>query len=291
MKDFDWKILSTLYKTKNITTVSKILYTGQPNISKRLQAIEREFDFVIVNRTAKGVEFTKRGEALAKYAVQIDALIQKAVDDIQSRNAESQYAIRIVAPNSFASSELPSILEKYQQSRPDVSFRVSSCLSDEIDAFIKSEETDIAFSHVETSVSAYSYCLHHEPLFIYSTRKIDMKRLPEYSQIDYTRSEGTRYKINKWWSSHYIAPQKVTFTMNNIDACFESVSKGLGYAFLFGSQYTEKASSLLSTPVLDETGAPVSRSTWLLASRTGYSKKIVRDFLLFVSQEYYRNEP
>ncbi len=285
MKDFDWKILSTLYKTKNITTVSKLLYTGQPNVSKRIQAIEKEFGFLIVNRTAKGIVFTKRGEVLAKYAVEIDALIQKAVEEVQHKNAESLYTIRIIAPNSFASLELPSLLEAYQKNHPNVSFRVSSCLSDDIASFIKSDETDIAFSHMDSATAAFSCCLHQEPLFIYSKRSVDLDHLPEYAQIDYTRSEGTRYKINKWWSTHYTVPQKVAFTMSNIDACFESVSKGLGYAFLFGDRYPKKDQSLISIPILDETGVPVSRSTWLLASRAGFDKQIVQDFLRFVKNE------
>ena len=68
MKDTDWEILYELYKNPNMTKVANLLYITQPSLTKRLQHMEEEFQVTIVNRTTKGLEFTKEGEYLAQQA-------------------------------------------------------------------------------------------------------------------------------------------------------------------------------------------------------------------------------
>ena len=58
MRDTDWIILDELHKNPNITKVAAKLYITQPTLTKRLQAMEEEFQVRIVNRSTKGVEFT-----------------------------------------------------------------------------------------------------------------------------------------------------------------------------------------------------------------------------------------
>lgn len=59
MKDSDWEILYALYKKPNITKVANMLFMTQPSLTKRLQQMEKEFDVTIVDRTPKGLVFTK----------------------------------------------------------------------------------------------------------------------------------------------------------------------------------------------------------------------------------------
>lgn len=61
MKDTDWEILCELYKNPNMTKVANLLYITQPSLTKRIQHMEEEFQVTIVNRTTKGLEFTKEG--------------------------------------------------------------------------------------------------------------------------------------------------------------------------------------------------------------------------------------
>ncbi len=68
MKDSDWEILYALYKKPNITKVANMLFMTQPSLTKRLQQMEKEFDVTIVDRTPKGLVFTKEGTYLAKQA-------------------------------------------------------------------------------------------------------------------------------------------------------------------------------------------------------------------------------
>ena len=68
MKDSDWVILYELYKNPNMSKVASLLFMTQPSLTKRLKQMESEFQVTIVNRTPKGLEFTKEGEFLANQA-------------------------------------------------------------------------------------------------------------------------------------------------------------------------------------------------------------------------------
>ena len=44
MRSSDWEILNELHRTPNLTKVAAMLFTTQPNITKRLQRMETEYD-------------------------------------------------------------------------------------------------------------------------------------------------------------------------------------------------------------------------------------------------------
>ena len=77
MRDFDWYVISTLQETGSITKTAELLYTTQPAITKRLQAIEQEFGCRLVMRTPKGVAFTPAGNKIVEKARIIIDTMQK----------------------------------------------------------------------------------------------------------------------------------------------------------------------------------------------------------------------
>ena len=85
MRDFDWNILSTLYKTKNITKAAELLYITQPTLTRRLQQIEDELGAVLILLTNKGVTFTPEGEYAARKASEI----LNAINSIKSTISQS----------------------------------------------------------------------------------------------------------------------------------------------------------------------------------------------------------
>ena len=67
-------------KTKSITKAAQNLLMGQPNLSKAIRQLEQEVGITIFNRTAKGVEVTRKGEEFLTYA----ATILSQIDELES---------------------------------------------------------------------------------------------------------------------------------------------------------------------------------------------------------------
>ena len=68
MKDIDWRILVTLYEKRSITKAAEALYMTQPALTKRVKAIEDEWNIEVVRRSSQGVTFTEEGQYLVKKA-------------------------------------------------------------------------------------------------------------------------------------------------------------------------------------------------------------------------------
>lgn len=64
----DCTILKTLAEENNITYAARRLFMTQPALSERIKKLEKEFNCPIINRQARGVEFTYQGQRLVRYA-------------------------------------------------------------------------------------------------------------------------------------------------------------------------------------------------------------------------------
>src|SRR5699024_649911 len=84
MKSEDWKTLSVLFQTKNLTQSARQLYISQPALTIRLQNMERELGCQIALRSNKGLLFTPEGEYLAKQAVKITTLIDQSLRHVKT---------------------------------------------------------------------------------------------------------------------------------------------------------------------------------------------------------------
>ena len=62
------KFLVELNKYKTISETAKKLYISQPSLSTAIKELEEELGFAIIERSNRGVEFTKRGEIVLKYS-------------------------------------------------------------------------------------------------------------------------------------------------------------------------------------------------------------------------------
>lgn len=80
MRDSDWKILEVLYEKRSITQTAELLYMTQPSVTKRIKAMEEEWQIEIVKRSNRGVIFTEEG----RYLVQKSYIIQDFMKEIKT---------------------------------------------------------------------------------------------------------------------------------------------------------------------------------------------------------------
>lgn len=283
MKDFDWKLLTTLYLYKNISKTAELLFTSQPNLTKRLKLIEEELGVQIVIRSSKGVNFTHQGEYIAMRAAEIINLIDETknqITDISNSNG----TIKIAAPNSFTRNELPSIINQFKQRYKQVNFQLSTCLSNEIPVLLRRGDVEVGFVHGNLNFNNESFLLFHEILFIVSKNQIDIVDLPSKSQIDYVRSPMTSKIINNWWYSHFEYPPNIILRVSHGDICRELVCSGLGYGFFFGNNFIDKNSELNRIIAMKDKNTPISRETWVIYNKPSFQRVVVRNFINFIRE-------
>ena len=119
MDNFDWKLLYTLYETRNITRAAQKLYLSQPTITKKIQQIEEEFDTSLIVRQSRGIAFTPEGLFLVEKAQQFLNEYEELKERVHSFSREDVSGTLRIATNApFARGELPLSFDVFSMNIP-----------------------------------------------------------------------------------------------------------------------------------------------------------------------------
>ena len=114
------RFLVELKKHKTISETAQKLYISQPSLSTAIKELEEELGFDIIERSNKGVKFTKRGELVLKYSRDV----MQSVNGIErlSKNKEHSHKNYITIASIyyiFQSVVMESFLD-FKERYPDV---------------------------------------------------------------------------------------------------------------------------------------------------------------------------
>lgn len=262
MKEFDIKILVSLKKTLNITKTADELFTTQPNITKHIQAMEREYGLSILIRKKTGIEFTPAGEYIANCARDVDHIFSRMSDSLEKYRSMEDSVITIGCPHSFSRFSLPDILSDFYQHHPNVKLNIETAHSSQLIPLLTAGKIDVAFIRGEIPYSGEKYLFAKDQVYLASRTPIDIKRLPLQPQIFYKKDSYSNHLIENWWNSTFDQPPNYILSVNDVETCRDMVIKGLGYGFFFLYQYLDYP-QLFYRPVRYLDGSPLYRNTWI----------------------------
>lgn len=286
MRDSDWKILYELYLTKNITRVAEKLFMTQPTLTKRIQYIEEEFQTRIVNRSTKGVTFTKEGEYLAHQA-ELYLQFRGGVDRrMEAFKEEGIGTIRVASSLTFGKQYLPGLIKEYQKTYPYVSFDVQSARSNFLAQFLTDGTSDIAFVRGEYDCDLYKKKLLLEQAYLVSVSPVSVKDLLSIRRIDGILAEASRKILDQWWNENFEEIPKASVTVRFVDVAWEMVKQGLGYMIGFFEEEVLQRERVWYQPIYFADGRPVERGTWMIYSREIERAPFVNAFIQLVEETF-----
>lgn len=286
MRDFDWSILSTLYKTKNITKAAEMLYITQPTLTRRLQQIETELGAVLILRTNKGVTFTPEGEYAALKAAEILDSIASIKSTISQSQGDLRGTLRLGSPNSFVHFVVPTIIEQFSLLYPNIQIDLHTDLSHELLKYLENKELDVSFVRGDFDTSLEKHLLSKDQIYIISKNPIVLSDLPNLPQIVYTKENSIVKASKRWWQERFDTPPNIRFRVHTGDACIQLVKKNLGYGIFSDGRYYNPADGLYSMPLEYLDGSKFSRDSWMVYDKSSMQNPIVSHFVEFVSKHF-----
>lgn len=286
MKDFDWNILATLYKTKNITKASELLFITQPALTRRLQQIEQEFGTVLIMRNNKGISFTPKGEFVAHKALAILEMINSVKSYVSDSKGELSGKIRLGAPNSFMGFIIPTLLKEFCPLYPDIRIDLHTNLSHELLRYLEIGELDISFVRGDHDTFLKKQHLSKDQIYIFSSTPLKLEDLPMLPQISYTKEKSIVNATKRWWQERYQKPPYVRFRVHSGEACLRLVKLGLGYAFFSDGRYYNPDDHLYCYPLKYLNGSIFSRNSWLVYNENDINNPVLSCFVDFVSENF-----
>lgn len=285
MKDSDWLILSELYKNPNMTKVADLLYTTQPSLTKRLQHMEEEFGVTIVNRTPKGLVFTKEGSYLGRQADIYLRFLKETRRELERMKNQDETVITIGSSYTYSKYYLGELMIRYRHERPDTHFNVITEGSDSLFRRMLDGTIDVAFIRGDYEGAVNKILVERSNAYVVTDHPVLIEDLRQMTRIGYSTNKQTQKLLDDWYTEQFSEPAPANMIVGYIDVAWQLVEKGTGYVCCFVPDHYEGEKRLFLTPMYHRDGTPVSRNTWFLYPKRKHLPECQQAFVEFVEQE------
>lgn len=278
----DWILLSTLFKTKNITHAANKLYISQSTLSSRLKNLENEYGVQIVLRRRRGISFTPEGIHLAQYAKEMLQEQTKIKEEINNMKNEITGTLKVGVSNFFALNKLPKLLRLFQQEHPSIECQVVTGWSSDMYRLLLNHDVHISFIKGDYPWKESKEMLYEETLCVAAPWPFEWRDLPSLPQIAYDTDPVMKSMIDRWWQTNYNQAPYTNIVVNQVETCKEMILNDLGYGIL-AQLVVEPYDQLTIKPLTDDNGETLTRKTWMYYHTDALELNIVKAFTSFIS--------
>lgn len=139
------KTFSTVAKALSFTRAAELLDYAQSSVTAQIRSLEDELGTKLFERLGRRVTLTKEGEQLLLYADQILKLAREA-KEVVSGSASPRGTLSIGAVESLCVFRLPTLLQEYRKSCPDVEIILKLGTCTDFHGWLRKNIIDVAFS-------------------------------------------------------------------------------------------------------------------------------------------------
>ncbi|MDR3471169.1 MAG: LysR family transcriptional regulator [Devosia sp.] len=279
MDDLDWRILSELRATPNITRTAERLNMTQSALSKRLQQIEGKMNVRVVVRFSRGITFTPEGEYLADRAGEILERLNDVRKTLLRVGGGESGTIRLGMTNGFARSTLPPYLKDYKLRYRRVETDVIADISVNIIDLLKKYAIHVGFICGETECEFGRMLVSTEQACVVNKGPIELDELPGLPQIVYLRDPFSKRLLDGWWHDRFAEPPMIGMHANHGDTCREMILAGLGYGIFLSRVFVGEANGLFQLPLVFRDGSPLTRNSWMVWQKEFAEVPLVANFI------------
>lgn len=289
MKDIDWKILTVLYEKRSMTKAAEALYMTQSALTKRIKAMEEEWNIEIVKRSSQGVMFTDDGHYLVKKAsIMLDFL--KEIEEHFADQKERREFLRIGVPNSFARLHMPKLLKEYKEKYDRLQVDTVPSSSDLLIKQLMDGTIDISIICGDFPYPGEKIRLFEEALYIAVPEGMKENDIGQQPLIKAYLNPMVEMLVNQWWKDHYGSLPHEAYRVPHSDIAIEMVENGLGITFLFGDKWRIQPEHVRLIPLYDQKDEPITRNVWMMFSEKCYRSQNITDFISMVEEYYHVNK-
>src|SRR4029450_11079666 len=114
------KVFCDLAETESFTKAAQINHVTQSAVSQQISSLERQFKFVLIERSKKKFRLTREGQVLYDYSKQIIQTFEALFSRLQEIKDIVSGTIRLSTIYSIGLHDLPPYLKKFLKAYPTV---------------------------------------------------------------------------------------------------------------------------------------------------------------------------
>ncbi|MCH5586573.1 LysR family transcriptional regulator [Shimazuella sp. AN120528] len=235
----------------NFTKAGEYLKMTQPAVSHAIASLESELDTTLIIRDRKrGLVLTDIGKRVLVHAREILKSSEKIEQEVALDKGFEVGTIRVGATPTSSMYFLPKIIQKIQQSYPNLTFELKEGTIDDVRNWLSSRVVDVGFvippingldSFPIFKEKLLAIVHDHHPLQHNSA--IHIQELANEPLI--ICKGGSELPVMDMFKQFQLKPQ-IKFTVNNASTSLSMVEEGLGLGILSEISYTSLPANVQS---------------------------------------------
>ncbi len=144
MENFRLKVFRTVAEHLNFRRAAEDLFLTQPAVTQQIKALEDEVGLPLFDRAGGRVRLTAVGEILLRYALQLKAIADEAVQAIAEESGEFAGRLSIGASQTIGQYLLPNLMAGFLREHPRVDLTAMSGNTEEVLEALTQHTIDLA---------------------------------------------------------------------------------------------------------------------------------------------------
>ncbi len=270
MKRVDWNHLRAFHATADSGSLSAAaveLGLTQPTLSRQVQALERELDVVLFERSGRRLVLTQMGHELLEHIGSMKNLAESVALTASGQTQEVRGRVRISASDSMATYVLPDIVGRLRTEAPQLTIEL---LVTNTNSNLHQMEADLAIRHAAPDhLSLAGWHLYDSEAYFYASKDWVQKNGYPASMADLGKVDLIGFDDIVRLSGHFrsmgIPVDAADFKLISSSAVagWEMVKRGLGVAAMLNEVAHKTPDIVKLLPDL----APVRVPLWLVTHK------------------------
>ncbi len=235
-------VFVNVVQQKSFSKAAEAIFLSQSTVSAHIQTIEKELNVKLFDRMGREVVLTSAGEKLYSWSLELLAVREKALHDINMHFSEIQGRIKIIASTVPGQYIVPQIIGNFKKKYSRVMFEVSQSDSEDVAKSVLSGNIDLGFMGVIIDKDKLKYIPIEEDKLILiapnnfkkKQKVIDVEELLSENIIIRNPGSGTQKVFDKALKKRGLTlkSSKIVASFDTTEAVKQSVKNGLGVAIV-----------------------------------------------------------
>jgi len=293
----DFRQIEAYVKVIELASFSKAaeaIFLSQPSVSTYINALEKELDTILINRSTKEVSPTLAGKVFYENAKELLALKHNTVERMKHLSGNFSGEINILASTVPSQYILPETLARFNLVYPDVSFTIRQADTLEVARGIASQKADIGFSGgiVDSDKCEFTEIMTDRLVFI-APRDKEFSETKTYSFeellyechfVSREKGSGTRAQYENFFAAQGIDLSKINARIgfDNTQSIINAVAGGLGIAVVSAFAAAAFIEQKMVVPLKLDTPMPERKFYYVLKRNFSHSH-LVDSFVEFLT--------
>jgi DNA-binding transcriptional LysR family regulator len=272
----------------SVTGAAEELVVTQPSVSAAVAALERELGVDLTERAGRSIRPTAAGEAYARYAADILALLKEGSEVVGKVAKGTGAPLRVTAVTTAGEYLLPPLLHAFREREPELEVSVHVGNREEVFRRLEAHEADVAISGQAPGERGFDGAAFLDNEFVLITSPDDPLAKRAWVAVDELagtpwlmreQGSGTRRLCETYLDTHQLQPSMLTLGSNG--AIKNAARMGLGVALQSREAVALELEVGLLETIRPRGGLP-KRSWYVVRSTIGPGSELAAAFMEFV---------